>query len=665
MYTGNRKYLYARLALLILCFVMVPQKGNTAEIAAFRLTDTSGHLGLRYRYDGDVTEQSPSSVDSKKRSVFEEEVYLQTDSYVYHPNMLKINLGASILLSQESLQTALGKTEREDSLYNVNANLMFLEKKPYPVTLFYNKSHPSVALNVTDVFVQENEKYGMNFSYRDPVSPVSMNFEAYNQNNTGNSFTQVVDDRNSYRSLSTNTRLNNGGDIQLSHKENEQDSRSGTKSLTIKPFNIKTKTTDLNSRIFLGEKRNANLNFIASYTTQEKDRDLKELRLAPSLTWKHSDIFNSYYRYSFLDRKLSGYENSDNSGAAGLRYQWNKNLYINSEIHSSNTEATGLQLNKYGASGSLTYKRQLDIGLLQFNFGMNYDDYDRVTSGSVQVANSNYTLSGTTPVTLAHNYIDTSTIVVRRTDTNELLTKGAANDYIVVVISNKTQIQKVNPALPTNLNVLVSYQYNAGGSATYESIGQNYQTSLQFNKNIMAYLNYRDNRQNLKSGSPTLPLNSSDTVSYGFRVDYPFQTDIDWTVGGEVLAEKHNENVSSYNKSSWDIFTHVALPLSSNLHLSMRQLRVDNLYSSEDVELIGYLVRLKSNPIEHFTVIFQYSNEKNSGGSLSRHNQDMSLSGQWRIRKLLLEFGARNIVDKYGLIEQDRTIFNITLKRDF
>ena len=665
MCTGIGIKLYAPEAGFIMLLVMLTFSVNADETSTFKITDTEGYIAMRYRYDGNLTQQVPGPESKETRSFLEEEFHMQAYGYVYHPNLLKVNLGGGILLSREDLQTVSGTAEHDDTLYDFNANMIFLEKKPYPLTLFYNKSHPSVALNVTDVFIQENEKYGMNFSLRKPVSPVNLNVEAYKQSTNGNSFTQVVNDQITYKGISANANLKNGGFAQLSYIKNQQESKSGSKSVSITPFNVTTNTIDLNSRFVLGQQRNINFNLIALQTNQEQDRDLKELRVNPSLTWKHSNYANSYYRYSFLERQQSGFETNDNSAVAGLRYQWNKNLFSNAEIHSADSKASGLQLNNFGGNGAITYKHKLAIGLLQFNIGFNYDNYDRVASNVAQVVDASYTLTGSTPVMLAHDYINTATIVVKRTDTNAVLTEGLANDYVVTVIGKKTQIQKVNPALPANLDVLVSYQYNPGGSAAYDSIGKNYQISLQVNEYFTVFLNYRDKKHNLKSGLPTLPLDSSDTTSYGIRVNYPFPTDFDLTFGGEIINENHNENISSYKQNNAEVFMQVALPASSDLHLSMRRLQVDNLFSSEDVNLTGYALRLKSHPAERFTFLLQLSDDKNSGGSLPRHTRNMSLTGQWRIRKLLLEFGARKITETQGSIKNDRTIFNATLRRHF
>ena len=325
MCTGNWIKLYAPVTgLFLLLFLSCNVHAN--EIAAFKITDTEGFVGLRYRYDGEQTQQASGPVSKDTRSVFEEEIHLQTQGYIYHPNLLKVNLGLGILFNQEDLNTVAGEAEYDNTLYDVDARFMFLEKKPYPLTLYYNRAHPTVALNVTDVFIQDNEKYGMNFSLRQPITPVTLNFEAYKQSTTGNSFTQVVDDTNTYLSVSANTNIKNGGHANLSYTQNQQESMSGSINSPIKPFNVTSKTTDLNSRLILGKQRNINFNLIASKTTLTEDRYLNELRFSPFITWKHSEDFDSYYRYSFLDRKQQGFESQDSSIATGLNYKWSKNI---------------------------------------------------------------------------------------------------------------------------------------------------------------------------------------------------------------------------------------------------------------------------------------------------------------------------------------------------
>ena len=294
MCTGKRRKLYALLAGMLLLLVTQNNVMCADDVALFKITDTEGYIGLRHRYDSDSTQQVPNPVSKETRSVFEEEIHVDTHGYVYHPNLLKVDLGGGVLFNQEKLQLTSGSAEYDDTLYELSARLMFLEKKPYPLIMYYDKSHPSIALNVTDVFIQENEKYGMNFSLLQPLSPVTLNFETYQQSNKGSSFKQVVDDRNYYDSVRAHSNLANGGHAQLSYTKNQKQSMSGLKSMTINPFNITTKTTDLNSLFVFGKEREINLNVNATQIVQEEDRKLKETRFSPRVSWEHNKDFNSF-----------------------------------------------------------------------------------------------------------------------------------------------------------------------------------------------------------------------------------------------------------------------------------------------------------------------------------------------------------------------------------
>lgn len=669
MCTGNLMKLYAPVTGFILLLAN-SYSLYADEFTAFKITDIEGYVGLNYRYDGELTQQTPGSETKETRSVFEEEINVLTHGYLYHPNLLKVDLGATIQFYQEDLDTVNGSTEHDDILNGYNARLMFLDKKPYPLTLYYDKSHPTVALNVTDVFIQENEKYGMNFSVRQPVSPVTFDFESYKQQVKGNSFTQVTNDKNDYQSVRATSNFDNGGHAQLSYSNNQQQSMSGSKDVPIEPFNLTTETTDLNSSFVFGMQREIDFNLIATQTILKQDRDSDEIRVSPYVTWQHSNNFNSFYSYSFVDREQVNsatqdrIKSQDRSGSAGLRYQWDENLYANAKMHFNDNKTTGLELNNYGASASVTYKHQLDFGVLQFNVGLNHDEYDRDASGLVEVLEEEHivTSASTLQFTLANDYVDEGSIIV----TDEFnVPLDILVDYTVVTIGKETRITLSAPvAYP--YTVFVTYNYDPGGDARYNSIGQSYQTSLELYKHFTIYLHYRDQQQNLKSGdAATAQLSPSDTTSYGFRVDYPLPTDMEITLGGELLNEKHNEDISSYQRNAADLFMQMALPLSTDLYLSMQRQTVDNLFSVEDVDLTRYVLRLNTRPAHRFTLSLQFSDEKDIGGSLPRYNRNTILTGQWRIRKLLVELAARKINDSQGASKHERSIINLTMRREF
>lgn len=128
MYEFVQNKLYGSGAILALIITTMPGSTIAEEIAAYRLTDTEGSFGIRYRYDGDVTQLAASPQNKSTRSNTEEELHVMTHGYIYHPNFLKIDLGGGILFSQEELETPSGDASQDETLYNLSGRLIFLEK---------------------------------------------------------------------------------------------------------------------------------------------------------------------------------------------------------------------------------------------------------------------------------------------------------------------------------------------------------------------------------------------------------------------------------------------------------------------------------------------------------------------------------------------------------
>ena len=72
------------LAAIAVCMPMFAR--GQVEIAPFRLTGIEGNVSLRYTSDGLFTGSNSGGKTREVRSSFEEELYILTHSYVYHPN---------------------------------------------------------------------------------------------------------------------------------------------------------------------------------------------------------------------------------------------------------------------------------------------------------------------------------------------------------------------------------------------------------------------------------------------------------------------------------------------------------------------------------------------------------------------------------------------------
>ena len=176
----------------------VSQVVSAAEVAAFRLTDLNAFFESNTSY----IESQKSSLDvetTTRQPIFERELGLGTGSYVYHPNLLNINISGSLI--QESSSYTIEQTsslmhvedevDSNDIAWNFAAELEILKKKPYPLRLFYNRENPILSANFNEDFRHEFTNYGFSLGLKRPFSPIDVFIRAKRSTEQGESNLQI------------------------------------------------------------------------------------------------------------------------------------------------------------------------------------------------------------------------------------------------------------------------------------------------------------------------------------------------------------------------------------------------------------------------------------------------------------------------------------------
>jgi len=654
----GRTWLYNGVIGLAIAASSFPTTGWSEEIAPFRLTGIEGNVSLRYLRD----EQSVGG-SRESRTAFEEEIFVLTHSYFYHPNLIKMDLGVGPLFVQSDFESMAGSNQSDETLYNAIARFSFLEKKPYPFAIYYERLNPSVSTGLAQTFIQENTKYGFNFTLREPVSPVLINLEAFRQRSEGQGFDLIVDDTIEQATLRAYRSFGPGGYGQLVYQTNRRESRSGSPNLPIQETVTTTNSANFDSRYLFGSNRQYQLTNILTYVTQEQFPTRRDLRFSPDLRVAHSETLNSFYRYGLLNGKQEGVETTNQSITAGLNHRPNENFSSTFDVHADDNETTGLTQQTYGVTGLVSYHRPIPVGSLQLSAGVRYDQNDRVaTVSQVAVFGESQILTGTTPVTLGNAFIVTATIVVSNITRTQTYVAGL--DYEVIVIGSQTQIRRlIGGNILDGQQVLVDYEYLAGGTAKYTLFDKNIQANVTLYRYYNVYARWRDADQTLKSGMPTIPLNSIQNIQVGARADYPFWQE--WVVGGEVTFEDQKEDIASYDRESYDAYLQIPFPRFTTLRISGRAVQVDNKTSTEDVDLTGYGIRFRSRPWPRASITAELSYETDVGGTTERRTWGRTLGAEWRIRQLTLTAEGRFVRERQGVFERERTLIRAIARRDF
>jgi len=643
-------------------FMAFPIITTAAEVSPLRFTDVDGFIALRYLYDDYAT--TSQGIDSRKGSnpTFQEEFALNTQSYVYHPNMLNMNLGGSVLYDQSDFETLQGESSSDTRRFNYFAYLDFLGKKPYPLTLYYDQKNPSVSPGLEGRFIQENTKYGFNFSLLQPFSPVQITMEAFRLTSQGEGLDQVVDDVREQASIRFYHSYGSGDFAELSHQINNIDSRSGSPDLEIEQRIYTTESSILTSRNVFGATKQVQLNNYISYSTQDEYPVRKDFRFNPNISWQHSENMHSFYRYNISDTSEETQDTDNRRLTMGLAKS-GPDINANFDLHGEDSETTGLKNKNHGGFLSLSQSRAVSIGDIQLNYNGNYDRNNQETAvATLPVFGEEHALFGTTPVELLNGFIEISTIIVSNLSRTQIYVEDL--DYRLLIVGSTVQMQRLTGGnILDGQTVLVDYSYETGGTYEYDIISQSVNLSLAFARYYDVYFRYLNRRQELLDGDPSIPLNSIDRSTIGVRADKSLSSGIN--LGGEVYYVNSNEDISPFVKQSYDAYIELPLPKLTDVRFSARQLRTDNENSEEDVDLNGYILRINSRPWLRTKLSYESSYEIDTGGTLDRLMRNHRLSLGWRVRQLSVNLSAGYYMDQQGDTDRDRWTIRFVAKREF
>lgn len=656
------------LAAIAACLPMYAR--GQEEVAPFRLTGVEGNVELRFVSDGLFTE-SAGSRSHEVRPSYEEELSILTHSYMYHPNFLKIDLGGGLLLVQNRLKTDSGDNRSSDTLYNLTGRFSFLEQKPYPFVFYYEHLNPSVSLGIADRFLQTSTKVGANASLLQPLSPVSLNLDAFRQESEGRGLGVVQNDTNNQATLRAYRALGDSGYGQFVYQTNHRESRSGSPNLPIQASTSDSHEMTFDSRHFFGARRQFHLTQLTSYSTQEyviagtPFTSYRDFRFSPDLRWDHNPDRNSFYRYSLFTSRQGDQKTTNQSVTAGMTQRWEQRLTATGDVHGENNQTTGVDQDSRGVAGSLNYQRPLSFGNLQISYGLRYDDRDRkAIVNQLAVLGERINLPDSIAVTLINDFIVASTVEVSTTGRTQTYVLNV--DYELVVIGNKTSVRRlIGGAILDGQEVLVDYSYQTGGSFRYIAQDQTLEANLTIKRYYGIYAGYRNAPQRLVSGLPTLPLNSVRNTHYGARVGLPVNDFVE--VGGEARHDQQHEDIAPFRRDSYDAYAQFPAPRLRNatLRISGRRVIADNIGSPEDVNARGWTLRLQARPWSHSVLSAERSYDEDTGATVTRRNWATVVQAEWRIRQLTLRAEGRQSREEQGGFIRERTLVRALARRDF
>lgn len=661
-------------AVRIVALLLFADRSRAAEIEPFKLTGIDGYVTLHYVQDQQTTDQPGTTARSRQaQSGFRNEIFVMTHSYVYHPNLMTLDLGGGPILHSESFIGDTGSERARGALYNLSARATLLRDKPYTGAVFFSHLNPTVSVAPGQVLTQESTRYGFDFSLLAAASPVPVQAGFTRSHSQGRGADRLVDDRNDQFNLSASRSYGALGSTQVQYQTSRQASQSGSQNLPIQSSTAGNRAINVDTRLQFGDSRQYDLANLVSFNTQSYAlgsgalAELKDGRFMLDLRARHSDKLHSHGSYNYGHSSQGDLESVTQAVAAGMNYSPTKDLETSLGARGDDNRTRQFVAQAHGIDGSVRYEQPLPIGVGQVSYGVRYDSRSQQSQASqTGVIGERVTLSGLAYVGLSHPHVVAGTPVVSNAGRTQTFVAGV--DYLITVVGNETRVQRlIGGSILDGEPLLVDYAYDVGGTFAYNQIDQTLSLNWNLSRYASGYFRYFTSAPRLASGSPSFPLNDARSSIYGLRADLPFNPGLPITIGGGIEVEDRHETVSPYRRMAEDLYVQTDEPLFGlgNLRASLRRSRIDYAIAAQNSDVRGYELRYWSRHWFGMDPTAALSAERDDAGFIPRHRSDGTIGVQWQERKFTLSSSLIRTREIQAGVERNRTTFQFLAKRDF
>lgn len=639
---------------------------NTGGVQPFKLTDIDGSFSVRFMLD-DRDDSGPSSGSSQDRVTWEQELFVGTDSYVYHPGFLNMRIGGGPLLVQQTIGNDVASNSNDEILFNFVAALNFLSIKPYPFTLQYSRTHPAVSTSLAGRFLTRNTQYGVNGSLSELILPFRVTYGLQSRQTKGSGLGTIVDtdvDDITFGAFKSYGRQN---DVRVVFNSLEQFSSSGSPSLPTQTSRIERDIVGVVATNRFGAEKQIRLNQSVDIRQEKswfesRQSGFDSEQYAGNLSWQHNQKLSTYYRFgqNRIDRDGVTQKGRNGSAVASLRMG---NLTYGLRARAGSNSNLGFEQDSYNVGGSFSYSRNTSFGSVRLGAGLNVGETSQESEiATIRVIDENVVLISTEPATLQNEFIVNETIIVRNETKTRTYIGGI--DYRLVIIGSSTSIQRLpGGEIIDGEIVLVEYEFESGGTVDYESVGQNYSASIDFLEHYSAYVSLGISENEIIRGEPTISLNSRRGVNAGVQANYDISNS--WQLGGHIRFTEQNEDISPFSRIEFSAHAARQVGPSTRVSLSAGYVEVDNENSPEDVRAerygIGVTGRLPLN------IIFNYGGTytRDTGGTIHRSGQSHRLTAQWNYRRMRVALTAQLRDEQFGVTQRRNFNVQAQLQRSF
>jgi hypothetical protein len=669
----SAKWLKVGIGPLALCWVLVTyslpvlaQGGIETAIKPFALLDVQANFAVRYMLDEQDRSSAATPRSFEDRVTWEQELFIRTWSYVYHPGFLNIDFGIGPKLVQQTFDSDVGSNRNNETFLNLLARLNFLQLKTYPFSLHFQTDTPSVSTGLAGRYLSERERYGIDSQlYQSERTRVWWSLG--HEDIFGGGFGNILDEDIDRGEFNVQTAYGERNLVTFRQRRELRKSKSGSVGLPIQASTNRNDITELRLENYFGSAGRHSL--MQNY--RRLDQELDQLSTTSTdnqnynirMNLAHSERLSSRTGYDFASTERDGADFSAHRIRASITDTVNEQFDYRFETFFDTEDQPNFERDTLGGSANFSLSKPIKGGSIGVGFRAGLGRTDQVaTSDTVQVFDEPLVLVGTNPVALAQEFVVAGSVIVRNETSTQVFVENV--DYRLVVVGSVTSVQRlVGGNIEDGQRVLVDYEYRTSGTAEFDTLT----TSLGVNLNLLRYFSAGADFQlkdtTLREGAFTTPTNDFDSFRLNFSADFPVGDR--WQFGVLASYWDRNEEIAPSVSNSLSVQASTYLWGSTRLRMSAAHNTVDQENSIEDVDQMQYRVGLSSRLWARVLLTYDVTYLEDDGGSLPRQQTQHRLDIQWNYRAVRFYLRATRSDESLGATERDFTRVTAEVSRFF
>jgi len=497
---------------------------DSPPVKSFSLHARELSLDLEGSYqDRRVRSGGTRRTDSTQRNRdfrFDESVNLHLDGHLWDPRIIRWDASMRLGLAQEDSREEFNGVGRDDrdsgALVEYDLALDFLPDRPFSGHAYARRARDRIPRRFLPSLLEERSEAGAAAFWSDGIWNGQLSFDWSDIDRTGNS---AEDDdehlENTRLSLENKWEINDRHQLRVVYDhEREESEYTGSRG----DFDTSRDQLRVEHDFAFGREGRHRLNTYFRYNDEKGDLARDELEAVTRLSLRHTDTFETAYRYSAYRVEQDAIEVTRHKGDFEATFKPNDRLRISFDTFAlRETVDQDIETHEFGGGIDVSYRHPTAKGEFRGDFSFQADQSRTVgDAGDGVVLGEAHVLDSVRPAVLRQADVQRFTIRALNVARNRLYIEG--RDYRVVNTGRLTSVYRIlSGRIVEGEAVSFDYQYRIPAGSRIDTYRTDLRLEHAFTWGWTPYYALDLRRQDA-NGSTAVPAFEDNTERHRFGV---------------------------------------------------------------------------------------------------------------------------------------------------